>query len=93
MKLSLSQRKMKRREHSGAVPWRPTVFAMSICFNSWPLLSIPLIWALATKTRWLSGDPILLFAMMLMPMGPPTTLVSLFIFNGFLIEHLALLIS
>lgn len=93
MKLSQSQRKMKRREHSGAVPWRPTVFAMSIRFNSWLLPSIPLIWALATKTRWLSDDSILWFAMMLKPMGPPAMLVSLFIFNGFLIEHLVLLIS
>ena len=56
---SQSQRKTKRGEGSGAVPWRPTVFAMSIRFNLWPLLSILLIWALATKARWLSDDPIL----------------------------------
>jgi hypothetical protein len=92
VKLSQSQRKMKRREHSGAVPWRLTVFAMSIRFNLWPP-SIPLICALATKTRWLSDDPILWFALMLMPMGLPAMLVSLFIFNGFLIERLVLLIS
>lgn len=93
VKPSQSQRKMKRGEDSGAVPWRPTVFAMSIRFNLWPLPSIPLIWALATKTCWLSDDPILSFIMMLMPMGLPAMLVSLFIFNGFLIERLVLLIS
>jgi hypothetical protein len=43
VKQSQSQRKMKRGEDSGAVPWRPTIFAMSTRFNLWPLLSIPLI--------------------------------------------------
>lgn len=56
---------------------------MSIRFNLWPLLGIPLIWALAAKTRWLSDDPILSFAMMLMPMGPPAMkLIALADVNG-----------
>ncbi|OCL05116.1 hypothetical protein AOQ84DRAFT_433190 [Glonium stellatum] len=71
VKLAQSLRLMKRGEDSGNVPWRPAVFVMFIRFVLWPLISIPFIWALATKTSWLSNDPILWFAMMLMPTGPP----------------------
>jgi hypothetical protein len=35
------------------------------------LISIPLVYVLASKTNVLSDDPILWFAMMLMPCGPP----------------------
>ena len=34
-------------------------------------MSIPIIYALATRTTLLGDDPILWFAMMLMPCGPP----------------------
>lgn len=46
-------------------------------------ISIPVIWALATKTSLLSSDPILWFAMMLMPTGPSAMiLVALADVNG-----------
>lgn len=83
VKLSQSLRKMKKGEESGAVPWRSMTFITVVRFFIWPAISIPIIWALATKTTWLSEDPILWFAMMLMPCGPPAMiLVSLSDVNG-----------
>ena len=46
-------------------------------------MSIPFIYALATKTGVLDNDPMLWFAMMLMPCGPPAMiLVALSDVNG-----------
>jgi len=46
-------------------------------------ISIPIIYALATKTKLLADDPMLWFAMMLMPTGPPAMiLVALSDVNG-----------
>lgn len=42
-----------------------------IRFILWPAISIPIVWALASKTSILDMDPMLWFAMMLMPCGPP----------------------
>ncbi len=39
-------------------------------------ISIPLIWAIASKTTLLSGDPMLWFTMMLMPTGPPAMMLA-----------------
>jgi len=39
-------------------------------FMIWPVISIIVIWAIATKTSLLGDDPILWFTMMLMPTGP-----------------------
>jgi hypothetical protein len=39
-------------------------------------ISIPLIWALASKTKLLDADPMLWFAMMLMPTGPPAMILA-----------------
>ena len=36
----------------------------------WCRISISIIYALATKTNWLGDDPMLWFAMMMMPVGP-----------------------
>lgn len=36
-------------------------------------ISISLIYLIASKTSWLTPDPILWFVMMLMPTGPPAT--------------------
>ncbi|KAK4946140.1 hypothetical protein LTR28_007876 [Elasticomyces elasticus] len=47
------------------------VLVTVIRFVVWPVVSIPVIWAVATKTSWLDRDPILWFVMMLMPTGPP----------------------
>lgn len=69
--LSSSLRKMKRGEDSGNMPWIPSIFVLVVRFIVWPIISISVIWAIATKTNWLGDDPILWFTMMLMPAGPP----------------------
>ncbi|KAK4988965.1 hypothetical protein LTR50_003561 [Elasticomyces elasticus] len=71
VKLSQAMLKMKKGEESGSVPWTPMVLVTVIRFVVWPVVSIPVIWAVATKTSWLDRDPILWFVMMLMPTGPP----------------------
>ncbi|KAK4550237.1 hypothetical protein LTR36_003204 [Oleoguttula mirabilis] len=76
VKLSQSLRKMKHGEDSGSVPWRTVCFVTFVRFIIWPAISIPFIWALATKSSWLSADPILWFAMMLMPTGPPAMILT-----------------
>ncbi|KAI9756724.1 MAG: U4/U6-U5 snRNP complex subunit prp31 [Chaenotheca gracillima] len=46
-------------------------------------ISIPLIWAVASRTHLLDDDPMLWFTMMLMPTGPPAiTLTALADVNG-----------
>ena len=69
--LSSAFRKMRSGTASGHCPWTATVFILSFRFVIWPLISIPTIWLLATKAHVLDGDPVLWFAMMLMPTGPP----------------------
>ena len=71
VKLSSSLRKMRRGEHSGTVPWIPVVFVTVMRFIVWPAVSIVVIYLLASRTTVLDNDPILWFAMMLMPTGPP----------------------
>ncbi|KAF2734814.1 hypothetical protein EJ04DRAFT_466019, partial [Polyplosphaeria fusca] len=83
VKLSLSLRKMKRGEASGDMSWTSVAFITVVRFFLWPLISIPVIWALASKTSVLDADPILWFTMMLMPTGPPAMLlVALADVNG-----------
>ncbi|KAI9819019.1 MAG: hypothetical protein M1826_001234 [Phylliscum demangeonii] len=69
--LSGSLRNMKQRKDSGVVPWAPALFVFAVRFVLWPLISIPVIWALASKTNLLGNDPMLWFCLMLMPTGPP----------------------
>ncbi len=71
VKLSSSMRKMKRGEDSGHVPWVSLAFVTIIRFIVWPAISISFIYGLASQTSVLDADPILWFAMMLMPTGPP----------------------
>ncbi|KKY27689.1 putative auxin efflux carrier superfamily [Phaeomoniella chlamydospora] len=68
--LSSSLRKMKRGEEGGSVPWLPLVFVIFIRFILWPILSIAIIYGLVSKTGILSDDPVLWFALMIMPTGP-----------------------
>ncbi|KAF2125975.1 hypothetical protein P153DRAFT_346728 [Dothidotthia symphoricarpi CBS 119687] len=75
VKLSQSMLKMKRGEDSGEVSKKCLAFVTLIRFFVWPALSIPFIWALATKTQLLDADPMLWFAMMLMPTGPPAMIL------------------
>lgn len=71
VKLSQAMLRMKKGEANGSVPWGSFVLVTVIRFIIWPAISIPFIYVLATKTGVLDEDPILWFAMMLMPTGPP----------------------
>lgn len=70
-KLSSSLRKMKRGEDSGTVPWISVIFVTIMRFVFWPAVSIAFIYLIASRTNLLDEDPMLWFAMMLMPTGPP----------------------
>jgi predicted permease len=68
--LSSSLRKMKRGEDGGSVPWLPATLVLIFRFVLWPAVSISLVWTLASKTSILGDNPILWFAMCLMPCRP-----------------------
>jgi predicted permease len=76
--VSLYNAMMKPREAAGqgtsqhaGTPWPTTVFVLVVRFLIWPLLSISVIYLLAARTDWLGSDPMLWFALMLAPTGPP----------------------
>jgi len=56
---------------ASATPWLTTVFVLVVRFVVWPVISIAVVYGLAKKTDVLGTDPMLWFAMMLMPTGPP----------------------
>ena len=56
---------------TASTPWLTTIFVLVVRFVLWPVMSIPVVYTLATKTSILGTDPMLWFAMMLMPTGPP----------------------
>ncbi|KUJ20305.1 uncharacterized protein LY89DRAFT_578765 [Mollisia scopiformis] len=72
-KLSGSLLKMKKGEASGEVRLIPLFTIFFIRFILWPVISIAVIFLIATKTSLLTDDPILWFVLMLMPTGPPAT--------------------
>jgi hypothetical protein len=76
IKLSSSLLKWKKGEASGSMPWGPWATVTFVRFVLWPAISIPLIYAFATKTGVLDDEPILWFAMMLMPVGPPALSIT-----------------
>lgn len=76
IKLSSSLLKWKKGESSGHMPWGPWVVVTLVRFVLWPAIAIPLIYVFATKTGTLDQDPILWFAMMLMPTGPPALSIT-----------------
>ncbi|KAL8889874.1 MAG: hypothetical protein Q9215_002910 [Flavoplaca cf. flavocitrina] len=76
VKLSNSLRKMKRGEHSGTIQWQPSTIVLLVRFVIWPVISISAIYLLATHTNVLPHDPVLLFALMLMPAGPSAMSIS-----------------
>jgi len=76
IKLSSSLLKWKKGEASGRMPWGPWAAVTFVRFVLWPAISIPLIYAFATKTGVLDDEPILWFAMMLMPVGPPALSIT-----------------
>jgi len=69
--LYLSMQKVKDENSREGTPWLTTTFILVIRFVIWPVVSIALIYGLAKKTDILGTDPMLWFAMMLMPTGPP----------------------
>jgi auxin efflux carrier family protein len=70
--LYTSARNAKRAERAAPpTPWGTTIFILVIRFVIWPVSSIAIVYALASKTNILGTDPMLWFTMMLMPTGPP----------------------
>jgi auxin efflux carrier family protein len=62
------------RQHQDAhakLPLLTVSFILIVRFVIWPVASILFIYLLASRTALLGTDPILWFAMMLMPTGPP----------------------
>ncbi|GAB7325127.1 hypothetical protein MBLNU13_g09210t1 [Cladosporium sp. NU13] len=76
IKLSSSLLKWKKGEASGAMPWGPWALVTLVRFVLWPAIAIPLVYVFATKTQVLDAEPILWFAMMLMPTGPPALSIT-----------------
>lgn len=72
-KLSGSLLKMKKGEASGQVKVIPMLSIFFIRFIMWPIISIMVVYFLASKTNLLDEDPILWFVMMLIPTGPSAT--------------------
>lgn len=71
VKLSKALRFMRKGEDVGRIPWGPFAVVTVVRMLVWPLISIPFFYLLATKTNWLSDDPILWFCLMIMAAGPP----------------------
>jgi auxin efflux carrier family protein len=76
VKLSTSLLKMKKGEPGGEIPIIPLILITLVRFVIWPAISIVIIYFMASKTNLLSDDPILWFAMMLAPTGPPALLLT-----------------
>ena len=76
IKLSSSLLKWKKGEASGAMPWGPWALVTLVRFALWPAIAIPLVYVFATKTQVLDAEPMLWFAMMLMPTGPPALSIT-----------------
>lgn len=69
---SMQRAKSEQDAHpGGGTPWLTTTFVLTTRFVVWPVLSIAVIYFLAKETNVLGIDPMLWFAMMLMPTGPP----------------------
>ncbi|KAI1208842.1 auxin efflux carrier [Annulohypoxylon truncatum] len=70
VKLSLSLRLMREGEDTDKLPLGTILCIIFIRFVLWPAISIPLVWALATYTDILPNDPILWWALSMLPAGP-----------------------
>ncbi|KAL0939765.1 transporter C5D6.04 [Colletotrichum truncatum] len=58
------------------IPMVPFLAVTAVRFVLWPIISIGIIYVLASKTTVLSNDALLWFCMMLMPTGPPAMKLS-----------------
>jgi hypothetical protein len=61
----------EEEERKAEIPVLVTTFVLVIRFVIWPIASIAIIYYLAKTHGILGDDPMLWFAMMLMPTGPP----------------------
>ncbi|PSR80515.1 auxin efflux carrier [Coniella lustricola] len=61
----------KTQGKASRLPWVTVTYIMLVRFVLWPLAAIGFVYLLASKTSILGSDPMLWFAMMLMPCGPP----------------------
>ncbi|KAH8900863.1 hypothetical protein GQ53DRAFT_708740 [Thozetella sp. PMI_491] len=68
-----SSMKATRESHDSQrkLPWVTVLFILFVRFALWPVLSIFTVYFLASNPDLLPADPILWFALMLMPTGPP----------------------
>ena len=57
--------------NNAKLPWLTVSFVLIVRFVIWPIASISFIYGIAFRTDLLGTDPMLWFAMMLMPTGPP----------------------
>lgn len=57
----------KSQGNSRGLPWGTVTYVMLVRFVIWPVAAIGLIYLLASRTSILGSDPMLWFAMMLMP--------------------------
>ncbi|KAK5652248.1 hypothetical protein OQA88_10745 [Cercophora sp. LCS_1] len=69
--LYTSMKQAKESNGGARLPWVPVSFILIVRFVLWPVASIGTIYLLASRTDILGTDPMLWFAMMLMPTGPP----------------------
>jgi predicted permease len=76
--LYTSHRETRQERQDGTatvgLPWLTTLFILIVRFAVWPVLSIGVIYSIAKnegRGGLLGDDPMLWFAMMLMPTGPP----------------------
>ncbi|KAF6812599.1 transporter C5D6.04 [Colletotrichum musicola] len=73
---ALLQFKHGSESKESRVPAVPFLAVTFVRFIVWPLISIAVIYGLASKTNVLEKDALLWFCMMLMPTGPPAMKLS-----------------
>jgi len=78
VKLSRAIHKYKNAHDSkeSRVPPVPFMVVTFIRFILWPIISIGIIYLLASRTNLVTQDALLWFCMMLMPTGPPAMKLS-----------------
>ncbi|RDI80731.1 hypothetical protein Vi05172_g9326 [Venturia inaequalis] len=67
---SIKQARHQESTAQNSTPWLTTLFILVVRFALWPVISIATIYNLAKHTNFLGDDPVLWFAMALMPTGP-----------------------